>query len=579
MIVQRSLLVAGAFAFAVGALASEPSPFAGHSGGTALLVAQNDAAAGKPAGQIVMTTSDLRASRDDGSERALGRRSVIYEGDTLITGESGIAQVRMVDGALLSLRRETRFKIQEFKYGDVRENEERGFFSLLRGGFRTITGAIGQVVKQAYRVSTPVATIGIRGTHYGLRMCTDGDCASEGVDENGLFGGVVNGSISSYNDAGSSNFANDEYFHVADADSVADSLLAPPGVVFGSDLPPPTTDSVSGLNSLSPEADELQEGQQQAVNDALDSNLLEIVLTDDTDAAVPTVTLPSAFNNTVLTNARVAPDNSVAVTSFLLQTGQTTMFGNAFGAQNTNVGNLETSSFVVIDTQDGSVPAMQNVDDPNCGAGCIAFAQPGTTAVVAGSEGSDAALGVNWGRWQGDWIGTAQNTQTGGTSAGQLHFMVSDSLIPQASLPSTGRFNYANTSGTAPTNQAGVAGDLNSASVDVDFAAQMVVGYDLDLSVAGDDVTASMVSSVGLSDAANGNIVLTGICTGSCASAQVPQVTVNGNASTNFVGGISAGANGNRPNGLISSYALGGTNGDASGVIGYSGTFVAEPTN
>ena len=65
MIVHRSLLVAGAFAFAAGALASEPSPFAEPDGGTALLVAQNDAAAAKPAGQIVITTSNLRASRDD----------------------------------------------------------------------------------------------------------------------------------------------------------------------------------------------------------------------------------------------------------------------------------------------------------------------------------------------------------------------------------------------------------------------------------------------------------------------------------------------------------------------------------
>ncbi|MDH3713054.1 MAG: FecR family protein [Gammaproteobacteria bacterium] len=576
MILQRSLLVASAFAFTTGALASEPSPFTEGNGGIALLVAQNDAAAGKPAGQIVITTSDLRASRDDGSERALGRRSVIYEGDTLITGENGIAQVRMVDGALLSLRRETRFKIEEFKYGDVRENEERGFFSLLRGGFRTITGAIGQVVKQAYRVSTPVATIGIRGTHYGLRLCTDGDCASEGVDENGLFGGVVDGSISSRNDAGSSNFANDEYFHVADVGSVADSLLAPPGVVFGSDLPPPTTDSVSGLNSLSPEADAIQEGQQQAANDALDSNLLEVVLTDDTNAAVPTVTLPGAFNNTVLTNARVAPDNSVAVTSFLLQEGLTTMFGNAFGAQNTNVGGLESSSFVVLYNDDGSVPAMQNVDDANCSP-CIAFAQPGTTTVVAGSEGSNVALGVNWGRWQGDWIGTGQDTQGGGTSAGQLHFMYSDSLVPQASLPSSGSFNYTNTGGTAPTNHAGVAGVLNSASVQVDFGNQAIVGYDLNLTVDSDNVTASInpnVGSVGLSNAANGGILLSGSCTGPCGSAE----TLTGRASADFVGGVSAGANGDRPNGLISSYALGGNASDTS-VIGYSGTFVAEPTN
>jgi hypothetical protein len=113
--------------------------------------------------------------------------------------------------------------------------------------------------------------------------------------------------------------------------------------------------------------------------------------------------------------------------------------------------------------------------------------------------------------------------------------------------------------------------------VDVDFGAQMIVGYDLDLTVAGDGVTASInpnVGSVSLSNAANGGILLSGSCTGTCGSAE----TLTGRASTNFVGGVSAGANGDRPNGLISSYALGGNASDTS-VIGYSGTFVAEPTN
>jgi hypothetical protein len=45
----------------------------------------------------------------------------------------------------------------------------------VRGGFRAISGLIGKVDRQAYRVATPAATIGIRGTDYEVQLCTT-DC-------------------------------------------------------------------------------------------------------------------------------------------------------------------------------------------------------------------------------------------------------------------------------------------------------------------------------------------------------------------------------------------------------------------
>ena len=41
-----------------------------------------------------------------------------------------------------------------------------------------ITGAIGRVNKANYRVNSPFATIGIRGTHYALMACQGGSCAA-----------------------------------------------------------------------------------------------------------------------------------------------------------------------------------------------------------------------------------------------------------------------------------------------------------------------------------------------------------------------------------------------------------------
>jgi hypothetical protein len=74
----------------------------------------------------------------------------------------------MVDGGLLAIRPDTQMKFDEYKFSGKEDGSERGVMSLLRGGFRTITGAIGRINKNNYRVNTPTATVGIRGTDHEI---------------------------------------------------------------------------------------------------------------------------------------------------------------------------------------------------------------------------------------------------------------------------------------------------------------------------------------------------------------------------------------------------------------------------
>jgi hypothetical protein len=69
----------------------------------------------------------------------------------------------------------------------------RAFFRLLKGGFRTVSGLIGKADVNAYKVSTPVATIGIRGTDYIVVLC-DTACANDPVVA-GSTGGAAGGAI------------------------------------------------------------------------------------------------------------------------------------------------------------------------------------------------------------------------------------------------------------------------------------------------------------------------------------------------------------------------------------------------
>lgn len=117
------------------------------------------------AGRVNFTIGNVTAESPDGSQRTLTRGSTVSPGDTIDTS-NGRTQIRFTDGAYVSLKPKTRFKIDEYRYDGQPNGQEKGIFSLLRGGLRTVTGFIGRLNNNAYQVKTPVATIGIRGTAY-----------------------------------------------------------------------------------------------------------------------------------------------------------------------------------------------------------------------------------------------------------------------------------------------------------------------------------------------------------------------------------------------------------------------------
>ncbi len=141
---------------------------------TAILSALLPASVYATAGRVDFAMGDVQAVSTDGNRRALTRGSSVMSGDTIITTSRGRAHIRFSDGAYISLKPNTNFRIDEYRYKQEAGGENRGFFSLLRGGLRTVTGFIGRKNRNAYRMKAAVATIGIRGTHYDLTVGADG---------------------------------------------------------------------------------------------------------------------------------------------------------------------------------------------------------------------------------------------------------------------------------------------------------------------------------------------------------------------------------------------------------------------
>ena len=127
-------------------------------------------------GKVVVNVGDLQAD-NRGVSRPLSRNSKILKGDTLKTAANAYTQIRMKDGALISLRPKTQLIISDYSFNGSEDGSEKSFFELLSGGLRTITGPNRDIaIQNNYRIKTSIATIGIRGTHYGLMLCDSGSC-------------------------------------------------------------------------------------------------------------------------------------------------------------------------------------------------------------------------------------------------------------------------------------------------------------------------------------------------------------------------------------------------------------------
>ena len=135
----------------------------------AILFVLSTPALAEPAGRVVFVSGSVLATDLTGNARALERGAAVEEGDTIATGE-GRVQVQFKDGAFMALQPQTRFKVARYRYTAAGDDEDSAVMSLIKGGLRTISGLVGKKNRDAYRMETEVATIGIRGTDYALDL-------------------------------------------------------------------------------------------------------------------------------------------------------------------------------------------------------------------------------------------------------------------------------------------------------------------------------------------------------------------------------------------------------------------------
>lgn len=123
-------------------------------------------------GSVSHLSGPLFAQNNEGQARALSVGSAIDEGDTLVTQANTFARIRLKDDAEILLRPNTQLQVRQYTYDQAKPQNDNAVMRLLKGSFRAVSGWIGKRSNQdAYRMETPTATIGIRGTDYDAGIC------------------------------------------------------------------------------------------------------------------------------------------------------------------------------------------------------------------------------------------------------------------------------------------------------------------------------------------------------------------------------------------------------------------------
>ncbi len=151
-----------------------------------LLLSFNSAFAATLFGKVDAVSGHATLADSDGISTPLAEDEDVLEGETITTANDGEIHISTVDGAIIALRPNTIFRVDEYLADG--EDSDKITMSLLVGTLRSITGWIGKHNPAGYRINTPNAVIGIRGTDHEATVIEE-----SGDDEPGTYDTVSEG--------------------------------------------------------------------------------------------------------------------------------------------------------------------------------------------------------------------------------------------------------------------------------------------------------------------------------------------------------------------------------------------------
>lgn len=147
------------------------------------LPAMGGESANEIVGEISTAIGQSVIHRSAGEQFDAARGQRIRAGDRIETGQGGHVHIRFVDGGLVSVRPLSRLLVETYRNGDTGTLAAIKF-KLEEGVIRSVTGQWGEANRDRFRLNTPIAAIGVKGTDFVVK-----------VEGGNTFASVISGAI------------------------------------------------------------------------------------------------------------------------------------------------------------------------------------------------------------------------------------------------------------------------------------------------------------------------------------------------------------------------------------------------
>lgn len=120
-------------------------------------------------GHVQIVLGKAYVETEDGARQRIEAGSQIFVGDEITTRDSSTVFIRFIDDASVSVRQDSQLQILSYQYDESKPEASKVKFNLVRGVTRAISGEAAKAAREQFRLNTPIAAIGVRGTDFVVR--------------------------------------------------------------------------------------------------------------------------------------------------------------------------------------------------------------------------------------------------------------------------------------------------------------------------------------------------------------------------------------------------------------------------
>ena len=120
----------------------------------------------QPIGSVSLVLGRAFIESEGNNRERVRMGMMVRQADRIVTESNGHVHIRFIDEALVSVRPNSELEILAYVFNVEDPDKSSIKFNLLEGTARAVSGNAAKAARQRFRLNTPIAAIGVRGTDF-----------------------------------------------------------------------------------------------------------------------------------------------------------------------------------------------------------------------------------------------------------------------------------------------------------------------------------------------------------------------------------------------------------------------------